>query len=130
MKLSEFLTLKAIISFVYALGALIVPGLLLVYHGRPTDDMGQVLARYFGAMLFGIGLLCWSIKSLEDSETRRSILLALFIADALGLVIALIAQFTLALSVLGWVDIAIWVILVLGLGYYRFLQSPGTQTQS
>ena len=131
MKLSEFLTLKSLIAFVYALGALLIPGTFVFYHGALIGDvMGEVLGRYFGAMLLGIGLICWSIRKLADSELRRSILLALFLADALGLVISLIAQLSIPLNVLGWVDIAIWVILVLGLGYYRFLQSPSTQTQS
>jgi len=122
MKLSDFLLLKSLISFVYALGALLIPGLLIVFHGRTADEMGQLLGRYYGALLFGIGLICWFIRNAPDSEMRRSILLALFIADAFGFVIALSAQLAGMLNLLGWVDATIWLILVLGLGYYRFLQ--------
>jgi hypothetical protein len=122
MKLSDFMTLKAVVSVVYALGALLVPGLLLVFHGARADDFGQLLARYYGALLLGVALICWFIKNAEDSAMRRGILLALFVADTLGFIVALLAQLSGMMNFLGWVDAAIWLVLAVGLGYFRFLQ--------
>lgn len=120
MKLGDFLTLKALLAFLFAAGALLVPGLLIVFHGGQSSSMAEAAMRYYGAMLLGIGLICWFLRNAEASQARRNILLALFIADTLGLITALLALGTL--NFLGWVDAAIWLILVLGLAYYRFLQ--------
>jgi hypothetical protein len=123
MKLSNFLTLKALVAFVFALGALLAPVYLVVLHGHQLDDFGTVLARYYGALLLGIGWLCWSVKNrLAKSDLRQDVLTALLVADSLGFVIALAAQYSVNMGVLGWVDTAIWLILVLGLVYFRFVE--------
>jgi hypothetical protein len=126
MKLSNFLTLKALVSFIFAIGALLAPVYLVALHGHQLDDFGTVLARYYGALLLGIGLLCWSLRSrLAKSDTRQSILLALLIADTLGFITALAGQLSVNLGLLGWIDTAIWLILVLGLAYFRFADPTG-----
>jgi hypothetical protein len=126
MKLSNFLALKAFVSFIFAIGALLAPVYLVALHGFQLDDFGTVLARYYGALLFGIGLLCWSLRSkLAKSDLRRSILFALLIADTLGFITALAGQLSVNLGLLGWIDTAIWLILVLGLAYFRFADSTG-----
>lgn len=123
MKLSNFLMLKAIVSFIFALGALIAPVYLVALHGAQVDAFGSVVTRYYGTLLLGVGMICWYVKDMNASELRQGILLALFISDTIGFLIGVMAQLTINLGVLGWIDTAIWFMLALGLGYFRFMQS-------
>jgi hypothetical protein len=122
MKLSEFLTLKAIASFIFGLGALFAPVYLVALHGAVLDAVGVVLTRYCGAVVFGIGLICWSLRNAPPSDARQGILLALFLTDAASFLVALLAQLAGVMNMAGWLDVAVWLLLAVGLGYFRFLK--------
>ena len=79
------------------------------------------MARYTGALLIGIGLVSWYTRLCTGYKEIQGILLSLFVADTLGLIIALIAQLSGQYSGLGWFTVAIWFLLALGLGYFRFI---------
>lgn len=80
------------------------------------------MSRYVGATLIGIGLVCLLARSATDPKALQGITLALFIGDTVGFIVALLGQFGPTASPLGWVNVAIWLLLALGLGYFRFLK--------
>ena len=47
----------------------------------------------------------------------------LFTGDPIGFIVALIGQLGGVMNGLGWITVAIWLFLALGLGYFRFLSS-------
>ncbi|MBN1546483.1 MAG: hypothetical protein JW902_07485 [Syntrophaceae bacterium] len=121
MKLSSFLTLKAIVSLVFGIMALLAPAALMSLYGIIPDDGGMLMARFFGALLTGIGLICWLARS-ADREALRGITLALFIADTAGFTVALVGQLSGLVNVLGWINVIVWLFFALGLGYFRFFK--------
>ncbi len=122
MKLGNFLTVKAIITLVFGIAFVLVPAALMSLYGVTLDPVGILLARLLGACLVGIGLICWFDKS-ADRNVLQNITLALFIGDTVGFIGALLAQFSGVLNALGWANVAIWLFLALGLGYFRFLKA-------
>jgi hypothetical protein len=124
MKLSTFLGIKAVLCFVFGIPTLLAPAAAMSLYGITLDPAGAFMARYFGLALVGFGLACWFLRSAADSQTRRDILLALFITDTVGFVVAAAGQLAGLMNPLGWTSVAIWFLLAVGLGYFRFMQ-PG-----
>jgi len=122
MKLSSFLAIKAVISLVYGIGMVLIPAAFLPLYGITLDPAGTFMARAVGATLIGIGLVCWFARNIADRAGLQDIILALFIADTIGFIVALHAQLSGLMNVLGWSDVGIWLLLALGLGYFRFLK--------
>ena len=124
MKISSFLMLKAIISLAFGIGFVAIPTAVWSIYGVKLDPAGIMMTRFFGACLGGIGLICWITRN-ADFNTLKGITLSLCIADTIGFIVALSAQLSGILNTLGWINVAIWLLLALGLGYFRFLK-PGT----
>jgi hypothetical protein len=121
MRLYPFLVIKAGISVVFGLSFLLIPVETISLYGVSLDPNGAYVARYFGALLLGIGFICWFARLCTGYLEIQGILLSLFIADTLGFLIALFAQLSGAFNTLGWVNVAIWLLLAVGLGYFRFI---------
>lgn len=119
MKLKNFLIIKAFISIVFGVGFLSVPTAAMSVYGVTLDETGVMMVRFFGSGLIGIGLICMSQRN-TPIEALKGILLALFIADSMGFVVALQAQLMGIFNVFGWVVVGIWLLLAIGLGYFRF----------
>lgn len=116
-----FLKIKAIVSVSFGVGLLFFSTLLFPLYGITLDAAGVLVARWTGAMFIGIGLICWYASNEAASELLRGILLSLFIADSIGFVVSLLAQLAGVSNALGWSTVAIWLLLALGLGYFRFI---------
>jgi hypothetical protein len=125
MKLSTFLIVKAIVCFLFAIGYIVAPVATGSLYEITLDPDGILMARFFGALLLGIGLILWLSRN-ADWNVLNGITLSLFIADTAGFIIALIAQLEGVMNSLGWIIVVIWLLLALGLGYFRFLKPRNT----
>jgi hypothetical protein len=56
--------------------------------------------------------------------------LALFIADGVGFVLALVGQLGNVVNALGWLTVAIYLLLALGFGYFQFVKPTSSNTPS
>lgn len=121
MRLYPFLIIKAGISIIFGLSFLLIPEATTSLFGVSINQTAATTARYMGALLLGIGFICWFARLCTDYLEIQGILLSLFIADALGFLIALFSQLSGLYNTLGWVNVAIWFLLALGLGYFRFI---------
>ena len=124
MKISSFLMLKAVISLAFGIGFAVIPAVVWSICGLTLDPAGIMMTRFFGACLLGIGLICWVTRN-ADFNTLKGITLSLFIGDTIGFIVALTGQLGGLMNTLGWFIVAIWFLLALGLGYFRFLK-PST----
>lgn len=120
MKLSVFLTIVAIVAFVFGILFILIPGALLSLYGISLSAGGQLVARLFGAALLGYSILNWAAKNAEDSQARKAIILAQFIGNTLGFIVALIAQLAGVVNALGWSTVVIYFLLALGFCYFQF----------
>ena len=121
MRLYIFLMIKAGISIIFGLSFLLIPVGTGSLFGVTLDQAGGMTARYVGALLLGVGFICWFARLCTGYLEIQGILLSLFIADSLGFLIALFAQLSGMYNSLGWVNVAVWFLLALGLGYFRFV---------
>lgn len=124
MKLSSFLVVKAIISLAFGISFVAVPAAVWSIYGVTLDPAGILMTRFIGACLTGIGLICWLTRN-ADSSALKSVTLSLCIADTIGFIVAVSGQLSGIMNTLGWIIVAIWLLLALGLGYFRFLK-PAT----
>lgn len=120
MSRSTFLTLKAIISVVFASALLLAPGPLLSLFGVDLGAPGLFVARLLGVDMMGIGFVCWMSRRSNQSLVS-DIILGLFIADAIGSMVMLVGQLQGLMNPLGWINVIVWLFLTLGLGYFRFI---------
>lgn len=120
MKFSTFMVIYAILSAVFGLGFVLVPGQLLPIYGVEPDAPLRLIGQLFGAVLVSLALLAWSVRNFSDSEARRAIVLALLVGETLGFILALIGQLNGVLNVLGWLVVVIYLFLALGLAYFQF----------
>jgi hypothetical protein len=129
MKLSALMIVNAIVAVVFGLGFILAPSQVASFYspavGAPeADGVLRVVAQLLGAAFVAFAVLTWVARNARDSEARRAILLALFIGDVVGFVIALIAQMGGAVNALGWSTVAIYLLFAIGFGYFVFTAKP------
>jgi hypothetical protein len=124
MKASTFLMVKAAISLLFGIGFFLIPGVLMALYGAPLDPAGALMGRLVGALLIGIGLICWLFRE-GGVQNLKIITLSLFAADTLGFLGCLLGEISGVMNALGWLNVLLFLLLALGLGYLRFLQPGG-----
>ena len=135
MKSKSFLLVKAVISIVVAFFMLFFARTFLNWFLKadipaaaqlgPYSGLGDLIRLgfgYFGAMLVGVGIICYFASNATASVLRKKVILSLAIADTLGLVLALVAQFSGKFSGLGWILVLLWLVLALFLFYFFFTE--------
>lgn len=125
MKLRTMMVIKTIVCLVFGILLLLVPGPLMAFWGVSLDPGGLLMARLYGASLVGNLLLTWFARNDTGSEALRASVLALFVYDAIGFIVALMAVLAGVMNPLGWAVVALYLSLALGFGYFQFLK-PST----
>ena len=120
MKLSVLLIINAVVLLVYAVGALFVPATMLMMYGITSGVGEQLMIRYFGASMLALGLLSWLVRNSHDASVRRAIIPAFLVFDVAGVVVSLLGTLSKVMSLLGWQAFAIFLLLLLGFGYFQF----------
>ena len=120
MKFSTFMVIYAVLSVAFGLGFVLAPGQILPLYGVAPDAALRLIGQLFGAVLISLALLTWLARNLRDTEARRAIVLALLVGEVLGFILALIGQLNGVLNALGWLVVAVYLFLALGLAYFQF----------
>ncbi|MFC1819802.1 hypothetical protein ACFLZG_01790 [Thermodesulfobacteriota bacterium] len=121
MKLSTLMVITSIVALLFGLAFVFVAGTLMSFYGVSLSPGGLIVARLFGAALLGFAVLTWSARNAEESKARSAIILALFISDTIGFIVALIGQLSGVLNAFGWSTVIIYLLLALGFGYFQFI---------
>ena len=118
MKLKTLLIIKAIVCLCFGIPILLVPDFIYSIFGATLAAGGVFAAREYGASLIGNLMLTWFARNSQESDARWAIVLALFVYDALGFIVTLIAIVSGALNSLGWLIVILYLFLALGFGYF------------
>jgi hypothetical protein len=121
MKLSAMFIIYAVISAIFGLTFIFVPETSLALYGITLSPGGVPMVRLFGVALLEFALLSWFVRNAGDSEARKAIILAMFIGEAVGFVVALLGQLSGVVNALGWSTVAVYLLLALGFGYFQFV---------
>ena len=124
MSLKTLMTIKAIVCISLGLFLLIAPSVLYGIFGGDLQITGSFAGREYGAALIGTFLLTLYSRNAADSQSRRAIILYLFIYDAIGAVITLIYILNGTFNPLTWAVVALYLLLAVGYGYFWFAK-PG-----
>ena len=118
MKLKTLLIIKAIVCLCLGIPILLVPAFTYSIFGATLSAGGIFAAREYGASMIGNLMLTWFARNSQESDAKWAIVLALFVYDALGFVVTLIAILSGALNPLAWLIVALYLFLALGFGYF------------
>ena len=122
MKLGNLLMAGAVVTLIFGLALVLVPGTLLSLYGITLNDAGILLARLFGAAFLGYTVLNWFARNASDSEVLRGIVLANLIMDVVGFVVTLLGQLAQVANALGWSSVALYLLFSLGFAYFQFMK--------
>jgi hypothetical protein len=80
-------------------------------------------ARLLGAVYFGYGFLLWAVRDLVAHQTDKpdriqKVVLALLMANVIGLFVAVTQQWQVWNNLTGWVTIAVYFLLTVGYAYF------------
>lgn len=125
MNLTALFTVYAVASAIFGLAFVFVPETSLALYGIMLSPGGVPIARLFGAALLEFALLSWFARKSGDSEARKAIVLALFVGEAVGFVVALFGQLSGVVNALGWSTVTVYLLFALGFGYFQFMK-PST----
>lgn len=118
MKLNTLIVIMALLSLIWGAGFILVPTFFWSLYGLSLDAGGEYMSRQLGVVFFMLGLTLWLVRKEKSPVALRAITIGLFCGNALGLVVALIGQFSARISMLGWVGVVSYFLLALGFGYY------------
>jgi len=124
MTFKTLMVLKALVCLLFGIGFLFFPRALLSLFGVDLGMGGTFPAREYGAALFGNLMLTWFARNAAvPAETNkcpalRAIILALFVYDAIGVVVTLAAMAAGIVNPLGWLAVVIYLFFAVGFGYY------------
>lgn len=125
MKLRSFLTFKALVCIANGLLLLLLPAMFISALGGVASPTSELMARIAGALFVGIGLMWWFARDAPDDEFLEAVLQSILVADALGFVVTLLGTLSGVLNTLGWGITALWLVMVVGLAYFRFWRPEG-----
>ena len=120
MKLSALMIVNAIVAAVFGIGFVLAPGQVMSLYSSEAGATLDLMCQLFGAALIAFAALSWVARNVPDSEARRAIVLAFFVGDIVGCVVALLAQLRDVVNTLGWSTVVIYLLLAIGFGYFTF----------
>ena len=119
MNIKTLFIINTVITCVFGIAFVVIPEQLLLLYGNSNAPM-EYIGQLFGVALITIGIITWVLSNSKSSETLKAVSLSLFIGDAIGFLVALIGQLQGVTNDLGWSTVAIYLLLAIGFGYFRF----------
>jgi hypothetical protein len=120
MKIGVFLAIAAAIAIVYGVAFIVAPDYILITYGMTADTALNLMARYFGLTLIGIGLVTWLIRESSDLKAVRGLLTGLVVQAVIGLLVSIWGTVSGTMNGMGWSAVLIYAILLAGYLYYLF----------
>ncbi len=123
MKFGTLMSIKGVICLFFGIGMVLVPTAMMSFYGVTLDAGGTVMTQLFGQAFFLLGLLLWLMRNTSDSSTVKAFSISLFLGDAVGVVVSLMAVLSGVMNALGWTTVALYLVSGLGFGYF-WLKPP------
>lgn len=123
MKIKNLFVIHSIVALVNGGGNLLFPKLYLSLYGITVTNPADIfIAQLLGAGLLTYCFVAWFARDAENSTARRAIVLSFFLTLAIGFVIALMAQLSGVMNVLGWMVVGLYLVLAGAYGYFYFMK--------
>ena len=123
MNLRTLMIVNAVIAFLFGLAFVLIPWQVYKLYDVAVNPQINYMGQLFGVALIGFAILTWKVRNATDSDSRKAIILALFLSDSIGFIVALFAQLGSVVNAMGWSIVLIYLFLALGFGYFQFSKS-------
>lgn len=122
MKLRHLMTVSALLACPYGIVMIFAPTFVLTSAGLDVTGDGLLLARMYGAEVFGVGLISFVARTAADSPARRAILIGFIVLDVLSMSMAVFGQLNGHGNPTGWLEAVTF--FLFAAGYTFFLLNP------
>lgn len=122
MKLKTLLVINAILLGFFGFISLLAPEASATPYGVTLDPLSKHLTQLLGAFYLGFAVLAWMARKVTDSNALRAILLAFFISYSIAMIVTIIDVLSGLGNALGWSSVALYLLLLLGFGYFLFVK--------
>lgn len=129
MKLRTLMVINTVIAGLFGIAFVLIPWQVLSLYGVQPNPAINYIGELFGAALIGFAVLTWTARNAAESDARTAIVRALFIGDAVGFIVALIAQLGAVVNNLGWSTVIIYLFLAVGFGYFHFTKPSAEKSE-
>ncbi|MGA9532223.1 MAG: hypothetical protein WBR18_05855 [Anaerolineales bacterium] len=120
MSIQRWMTVVGVLGLVFGLAYLLVPAPLLAFFGIGTTPSLTFAARFFGGSTLGWGVLGLTARGVPGRAGLGAIAGSFAFSFAIGTVLAVWGTLAGAINVYGWVVAALFLLLTLVMGAYRF----------
>ena len=120
MKIGVFLAIAAAIAIIYGIAFIVAPDFVVITYGMKPDAALNLMARYFGLTLLGIGVVTWLVRETSDGKALRGLLTGLAVQAVIGLLVSIWGTVSNTMNGMGWSAVVIYAILLAGYLYYLF----------
>jgi hypothetical protein len=120
MKVAVFLAIAAAIAIIYGVAFILVPDFVVTTYGMTPNAALDLMARYFGLTLIGMGLITWLVRETTDGKALRGLLTGLSVQGVIGLLVSIWGTTSGIMNGMGWSAVLIYAILLAGYLYYLF----------
>ncbi len=120
MKVYVFLSVKSVISLIFAVLFLFVPEVSAGWFGLDVAGAGSMLLQLLGAFFLGIALISFFSARSEAALTIRNVMLSFGILDTLAFFINLFGQINGQTNSAGIIFLILWAFFAIGAWVYYF----------
>ena len=116
MKLKTLMSIKAVICLFFGVAYIVNPAIIASWYGMTLSVSGLFMARLFGQVFVLLALLLWLARNTSESTTQKAFGVSVLLGDLIGFVISLLAVLNGTINSLGWLVVALYLLLGLGFG--------------
>lgn len=123
----KLMTVHSAVAVPMGIACMLIPTMLLATYEVTLSPMGLVIYQFWGAALFGLGLLSWVLRKATELQVKTGSCLAFVIVHGVNCVMAVRGQLAGANDV-GWSVVVLFLLLALGFAYVRFVELRSDDT--
>jgi hypothetical protein len=117
MNAKTYLTISAVLAFLYGLAFELFPGPVTALFGVTPEAHLTLNLRFFGAALIGLGTTQWLARDFKDWDAVRGVLIGAVAGDAVIGLVNLWGTFRGLINALAWTSTLIIALLLIGAVY-------------
>lgn len=121
MTFRNVVTVAAIVSVLYALCSLLLPGEFLDFIGAAGSSV--LLTRWLGSAAVGLAVILWLARGVTDMGAQKAITTGMFASFGVGFLVTLMAQLGEGALASNWMNAVLFLAMSAAFGYLTFMKS-------
>ena len=121
MKLKTVFLFSAVMALLFGVGLILTPSNVAEMYGLDVTPATTHTAQLLGAAFLSIGLISYTARNM-DVQSAKPITMSLFYGNTIGLIVEIKDKLGGVTNEMGWLSVAIYLILVIGFGYFAFIK--------